>query len=727
MADKVPGAASKPKASPSKKHSHPLDPLDPDEIVAASRAVQLHAAEKLSVKALRFIVCNLLPPPKKKVLAYLGIPLVTGQEPDAHPGELPRKAEVDFIDLLTGCAYNSVLTLGERGWVVESVEKLPDGSQPQLSPEELLDCESIIKADPEIQRLAKEVGIEPHQIFADGWAIGYDERFPLTTRVQQAFCFARYSEHENLYAHPLDFIPIVDTAIGKVIHIDFPAHYAYIDKGEKEHRLSATTTAPHPLNVAALDHSNRERIPPPTERFDFLPDLIIESDKNFQLREDIKPLHVIQPEGVSFKMNGHELEWQKWKMHISFSHREGIALSTITYNDNGVVRPIFYRLSLAEMVVPYAAPEHPHARKFAFDIGEYGLGTMANELALGCDCLGQIHYLPGAYVSNSGQAVVVKNVICIHEEDAGLLWKHTDYRTGGRSKAARARRLVVSMVCTLANYEYVWNYHFYQDGTIDSEIKLTGVLQTYVAREDEPNPYGTTIAPKINAQYHQHIFSLRVDPMIDGLTNSVLETDVVPSPAPVGSPENFAGNAFTTKQEIIGSEGPRDYDWVVDRRWRIVNTNSKHYASGEYVGYGIHLKGGSISLLAKEGSWVAQRAKFATKPLWVVKDKEGEKGTERMWPSGKYVPQSRGEANDSIGKWVEGKAGIENEDILLFMTIGVTHIPRPEDFPVMPAETLKVSFRPQSFFKINPSMDVPEAKDTKSVLVLSKDNCFSCD
>lgn len=96
---------------------------------------------------------------------------------------------------------------------------------------------------------------------------------------------------------------------------------------------------------------------------------------------------------------------------------------------------------------------------------------MANELALGCDCLGKIHYLvrcfshglnvdhwfligwqPGSYVGHSGQAVTIKNVICIHEEDAGVLWKHSDYRTGGRSKTARARRLVVSMVCTLANY-----------------------------------------------------------------------------------------------------------------------------------------------------------------------------------------------------------------------------------------------------------------------------------
>ena len=218
--------------------------------------------------------------------------------------------------------------------------------------------------------------------------------------------------------------------------------------------------------------------------------------------------------------------------------------------------------------------------------------------------------------------------------------------------------------------EYVWNYHFYQDGSIDSEIKLTGILQTYVARENEPNPYGTTVVPGVNAQYHQHIFSMRVDPMVDGLANSVLETDVVQSPDPLGSAENFAGNAFTTKHQILEFEGPRDYDWAADRRWKIISAKNKHYASGEYTGYGINVKGGAIPLLAKEGSWVAQRARFASKALWVVRDKETEKGTERMWPAGKYVPQSRGEVTDSIGRWVEGKASVENEDILLFITIG---------------------------------------------------------
>jgi len=129
-------------------------------------------------------------------------------------------------------------------------------------------------------------------------------------------------------------------------------------------------------------------------------------------------------------------------------------------------------------------------------------------------------------------------------------------------------------------------------------------LQTYVARGNEPNSYRTTVGPKINAQYHQHIFSLRVDPTAGGPANSVLETDVVPFPTFVGSPENFAGNALTAEKQTLKVEGPRDYDWAADKRRKIINTRNKHYASDEHTCYGVHLKGGTILLLAKEGSWV---------------------------------------------------------------------------------------------------------------------------
>ncbi|KAF9225258.1 hypothetical protein BS17DRAFT_750846 [Gyrodon lividus] len=696
------------------KFKHPLDPLTPDEINAVTLAIRHYTAENTSIKALRFITCYLLPPPKKAVLAALGISLTPGGTPGA-PVEIIRKAESDFLDVVNGGCYNAILALQNGDWEVESMELVPDGSEPQITVEELTVCEHIVRNDPTIKALAKQVGVEPHQICADGWAIGYDDRFPKHQRLQQALLFARFSEHDNLYAHPLDFIPVIDSVTEKVVQIDFPPTYRKHSDGSA--KLSVDTTEAQPLSEQLSTQSSRERIPPPRTAFDFLPDLMEKTDPTYKPRDDVKPLHIVQPDGVSFKMDGHTLEWQKWKMHISFGHREGIVLSTITYNDDGVIRPIFYRLSLAEMLVPYGAPEFPHSRKFAFDTGEYGMGTMANELSLGCDCLGKIHYLPGAYVTHSGSPFVINNVICIHEEDAGVLWKHTDYRPGGRSQTVRSRRLVVSMVCTLANYEYVWNYYFYQDGNIELEIRLTGVLQVYVAGSNEPNPHGTTVAPGVNAQFHQHIFSVRVDPMVDGINNSVIESDIVSLDAPTGSKENFAGNGFVVKDRVLKDQikdGARDFDWASERRWKIANLAKTHYASGKPSSYQIMMKGGLLPLLPKGDSWVARRASFAHKALWVVKDVEGPKGG-RMWPSGKYVPQTREEPADSVGRWVkEGQGSIDNDDIVLYLTVGTTHIPRPEDWPVMPVEHLNLLFKPYNFFNKNPSMDVPGTNDVHS-------------
>ncbi|KAF9469528.1 copper amine oxidase [Collybia nuda] len=690
---------------------HPLDPLTPDEIAAASLAIRHHVAAHADIKVIKFITLYLLPPPKKDVLAHLGIALSPGGQPET-PKPIVRKAESDFLDILNGCAYNATLSLKDAKWSVDTLDKLSESEHPQISVEELLECEQVVKNDPGVQKLAKAVGVEPHEIFCDGWSIGFDERFPQHRRVQQALMFARFSEHENLYAHPLDFIAVVDAHAREVLHIDFPSHYKPGPNGPVP---IVSSTTPPSLSEDPLAASGRGRIPPQRKAHDFLPDLIAETDKDFKLRTDIKPLHIVQPEGVSFKMNGNELEWQNWKMHISFTQREGIALSTITYNDHGEVRPLFYRLSLAEMVVPYGAPQHPHPRKFAFDSGEYGMGTMANELSLGCDCLGQIHYLPGSYVGHNGSAVVIKNVICIHEEDAGVLWKHTDYRPGGRAQTVRRRRLVVSMVCTLANYEYIWNYLFYQDGSIEFEIRLTGILQTYAANDGEPSQFATTVAPNISAQYHQHMFSVRVDPMIDGLNNSVVESDIIPLPdAPTGSTQNYAGNAFISQDTILKTESGRPYDYQKERRWKIVNPSRKHYSSGKAVGYLLGMKGGATPMVTRPDGWAARRAAFLTNTVWVCRDVEGGKGG-RMWPAGKYVPQTREEPEDSIGKWVQGKGNVDNDDIVLFLTVGTTHIPRPEDWPVMPVEHLSLTFKPNSFFKVNPSMDVPGTSDLHSV------------
>lgn len=206
--------------------------------------------------------------------------------------------------------------------------------------------------------------------------------------------------------------------------------------------------------------------------------------------------------------------------------------------------------------------------------------------------------------------------------------------------------------------------------------------------------------------------------MIDGLENSVVESDVVPYGYPTGSKENFAGNGFVVNERVLKSteEGVREYEERLDRRWRIVNPKRVHYASGKAAGYALGIKGASIGMMANEDGWASRRAAFARKALWVVRDREdGSETEERLYPSGKYVPQTREDPEDSVLKWSQEGKSIDGEDILLFVTFGVTHIPRPEDWPVMPSEHVRFTLKPVHFFRHNPALDVPGGVDKHSV------------
>ena len=195
------------------------------------------------------------------------------------------------------------------------------------------------------------------------------------------------------------------------------------------------------------------------------------------MRTDLKPVAITQPEGTSFVVDGHAVTWQKWHFRIGFTPREGLVLHTIGYEDGGRIRPVIYRAALSEMVVPYGDPHPSHNRKNAFDVGEYGIGLMANALELGCDCLGEIRYFD-AFLNNSrGEVVRYQNAVCMHEEDTGILWKHFDWRTN-QTEVRRSRRLVVSFIATVGNYEYGFYWYFYQDGSIEYEVKLTGIINT---------------------------------------------------------------------------------------------------------------------------------------------------------------------------------------------------------------------------------------------------------
>ena len=353
----------------------------------------------------------------------------------------------------------------------------------------------------------------------------------------------------------------------------------------------------------------------------------------------LKPLEVSQPEGPSFTVQGHEVSWQKWSFRVGFNPREGLVLHTVGYDG----RPVLYRASIAEMMVPYADPKASSYHKNVFDLGEYGVGMMANSLALGCDCLGTIRYFDGHMADSRGRLVTIKNAICLHEEDFGMLWKHTDWRTG-QSEVRRSRRLAVSMVATVGNYDYGFYWYFYQDGTIQMEVKLTGIVNTTALKPGEPARYGTEVAPRLNAPYHQHYFNARLDFAVDGENNTVQEVNTREPAGRSREPVQQRLHRRRRRRCSKESQARRNTNPASARFWRVVNPGRKN-AMGQPVAY--RLCPGETTLpFAQPGASLLKRAAFLTRNLWVTPF-----DPEERFPAGEYPNQNPG--GDGLPRWTK--------------------------------------------------------------------------
>ncbi len=628
---------------------HPLDPLTADEFRQAAGILR---RDQGVGPRWRFASIE-LHEPSKDVLRVLqpGAPLAREV--------VPREAIIVCWDRDSGQAYRAVVSLTSDS--VASWTPVP-GQQPNVTVDEWHECDEMLDADPALAAALARRGItDLSRVLTDLWA------YPAATippryrglRLGWADVWYRGSEQGNLYAHHLSGLhPIVD--LNRMALLEIEDNF-------------------DPAISPGL----------PDVMGEYLPRLIPQPLRH------VAPLEISQPAGVSFSLEGHELSWQNWQMRLGFNYREGLVLHAVGFRDAGRLRPVAHRLSFAEMVVPYRDATPDHYRRTAFDIGEWGLGFMTTSLERGCDCLGEITYLDAVVHDSAGEPQVIRHAICIHEEDSGVLWKHVDHQFG--AEVRRARRLVVSFHVTVANYEYLVYWRFYQDGNIECEVRATGIMVTSNFPAGQQPPYGTLVDQRTYAPFHQHFIVARLDLDVDGPDNTVYAVDSEPLRA---SEDDPYGLGLVLRQTPLRTEheGRQDYDWHTQRSWKVVNDAVRN-ALGTPVGYKL-VPGGCFPSMLDADSPVLARARAIGHTLWVTPYHPDER-----WPCGEFPTFAT--ADTGLGAWTTQNRSIEGTDVVLWYVFGIHHLTRPEDWPIMPADTVSFWLKPSGFFDRNPALDVP--------------------
>ena len=561
---------------------------------------------------------------------------------------VPRRAFAVVYDRKRNQTWEAIANLSTSA--IDSWKLIP-GAQPAINSEDSDLADEIVRADPRWAQAMGERGIgDADNVLTMAWSAGYFGQPGAGDG--RMVCVVPYygGAGANLYAHPVEgVVAHVNLTTGKIID--------FLDMDRNV-----------PVSRENADLGPRPGAPP------------------------LAPLVVTQPDGPGFRIEEGEVHWQKWRFRYALHPREGLIVYTAGFEDGGRVRQVLYRGSLSEMVVPYGDPSGAWYFRNSFDAGELGLGAMASPLRPGVDCPANCTVFDAVVAESSGEPHTIPGAVALYERDAGVAWKH-------ENNTRRERELVLSYFSQPGNYEYGFDWVFHQNGTIEVRVLLTGIMAAKgVAGGSDPHSH--LVAKNLAAPHHQHFFTFRLDMDVDGTPNRVVEMNSVPMPA---GKQNPYGGGFMMQETTLRTEheAERSLNMASSRRWIVESASAKN-ALGHPTGYAL-LPGENSVPFAQPDSWVRKRAGFLNAHIWVTPYNAAER-----YAAGDYPNQSKG--GDGLVKWTAANRSVDNQDIVLWYTMGITHNPRPEDWPVMPVYEAGFKLVPWGFFASNPVMDLPQGR-----------------
>lgn len=643
-------------------HTHPLDPLTPTEFTKIQSIV--HNSYPKSNHSIAFHYVGLEEPTKTAILSWLeGTATKTP----------PRQAFI--IARINQITHEIIADLPARKIVSDRV--YGGYGYPLLTFEEQGTASALpFKHTPFLESIRKR-GLKAEEVVCTTFAIGWYGEKRRNKRVVRVLC--NYLDGTvNLYMRPIEGITVtVDLEEMKIL-------------GFKDR-----STVPVP-KADGTDYRESSQKPP--------------------FGSPLKGISMHQSDGPSFTIDGHTIRWANWDFHLSFDARAGpmISLASIFDLQKQKFRKVLYRGFLSEVFVPYMDLNEEWYYRVYFDAGEYGYGLCAVPLEPLRDCPENAVFMDAYVADHNGTPVNMPNIFCIFERYAGdVMWRHTEASIPG--KVIREVRpevtLVVRMVSTVGNYDYVNDWEFKQSGSIKVTVGLTGLLEVrgsmYTHKDQiKEEAYGTLLAENTLGANHDHFFTYHLDLDVDGDANSFVRSQLLMTPvtdhrSPRRSYWRVVSETAKTESDARIKLGVAQEDLLV------VNPN-KRTNIGNFIGYRL-IPGSVAAPLLSDDDYAQIRGAFTKYNLWITPYNKSEK-----WAGGLYVDQSRGD--DTLARWSLRNREIENKDIVLWYTLGFHHVPYQEDFPVMTTLSSGFELRPANFFESNPVLKVkPPQPDNRSV------------
>ena len=644
---------------------HPLEPLSAEEHQAAYDIVREHFATTITLphEGLLFPFIALREPSKASVRAWNG-------------GDFPRLATVQVMDAPANRLW--IATVDLRAGRVTDLDQAAAGTQPAVTAEEYVIADELVHAYEPWAAAMRARGVDPDAVYVDVWAPG-DTELPASvlvtlphgsrTRLLRAIAFLRGAP-VDAYDPATPQNPYVRPIEGVVVTID--------------------------MNQRRIVHMTDTVIRPVSR----------ESGNAAVRRTGLQPMRIIQPNGGGFEVTGRLVRWQNWQFYVVLHPRGGIVLYDVRYADHGRLRPVAYRMSLSEIYVPYGVADPNWSWRTAFDVGEYNLGSFAQTLEPNRDVPEHAYFFDAVFGSDAGPTednptgtYDYPDTVAMYERDSGLLWTRTDPSNAERETRGR-RDLVLTWNAWIGNYIYGFDWVFGMDGTIEVKVVLTGTTLNRGASDEEevtaPVVGADEAGARVSAPNHQHFFSFRLDLDVDGPQNSVVESEVGPGAVP-----GFK-NAFGPIDTVLAAEGSRDADVMKARHWEVVSAASRN-ALGRHTGFAVETHDVAVPYSSADYEPLL-RAAFASHAFWVTRFRDDERYAAGDFPN-------QGPAGPGLPAFTspaETLGGEEGADVVVWPTIGMTHVPRPEDYPVMPSESIGFKVIPHGFFDRNPALDTEE-------------------